>query len=98
MPLSPAFPVGELRYILDNSQAGILLATEKYESKAQQVVDGGLENSPVLQKIEKLQSGGDPVSQLAFDSGRQQGGMMLYTSGTTNRPVRCPLSQKPNKS
>ncbi|WEW59636.1 hypothetical protein PRK78_005115 [Emydomyces testavorans] len=86
LPLSPAFPVAELRYILDNSQADILLATEKYVSKAQQVLEGGVEGVSALEMIEKTKIGGDPISDVKFESREQQGGMMLYTSGTTNRP------------
>ncbi|TPX22558.1 hypothetical protein DIZ76_014434 [Coccidioides immitis] len=93
LPLSPAFPVGELRYILDNSQAGILLATGKYASKAKEVVEGDLENVPVVEIIDKINVGGGTVSELQFENRSQNGGMMLYTSGTTNRPKGVLLPQ-----
>lgn len=93
LPLSPSFPTGELNYILDNSQTGILLATEKYASKAQQVLDNATENVPVLENIGKITAGGKNVDGVDFKGlSNPQGGMMLYTSGTTNRPVSGLLS------
>jgi acyl-CoA synthetase (AMP-forming)/AMP-acid ligase II len=89
MPLSPSFPVGELDYILDNSQTGFLLATEKYTSKAQDVLDNAGDSPPVLVSFGKRISGGGSVGRVDFRAlANPQGGMMLYTSGTTNRPVR----------
>ncbi|KAF3480607.1 coenzyme a synthetase [Arthroderma uncinatum] len=87
LPLSPSFPAAELRYILDNSQAEILLATEKYREKAEQVLDGELVKRPVLEYIPKLNDGAISPANVEFrDMENPQGGMMLYTSGTTNRP------------
>jgi acyl-CoA synthetase (AMP-forming)/AMP-acid ligase II len=89
MPLSPSFPIGELNYILDNSQTGFLLATEKYANKAQEVLDNAGENPPVLVSFAKRVPGGGSVGRVNFRTlASPQGGMMLYTSGTTNRPVR----------
>lgn len=80
--------MGELNYILDNSQTGILLATEKYAGKAQQVLDNATENVPVLENIGKITAGGKSVDSVSFKGlSNPRGGMMLYTSGTTNRPV-----------
>jgi acyl-coenzyme A synthetase/AMP-(fatty) acid ligase len=91
LPLSPAFPIGELKYILDNSEAKMLLATEKYEDKARQILNAGLEREPIVDIREKIINGSSNDEPLRFEAvgGQQQrGGMMLYTSGTTNRPVR----------
>ncbi|PGH31989.1 hypothetical protein GX50_05254 [[Emmonsia] crescens] len=94
LPLSPSFPTGELRYILDNSQTGLLLATEKYSNKAQELVQVDLENIPVLRILDKIETGADPAAQLHFqDAADLRGGMMLYTSGTTNRPKGVLLPQ-----
>lgn len=88
LPLSPSFPAAELRYILDNSQAEVLLATERYREQAKQVLKGELINPPVLEFIPKLEKGATPPSSVGFRNiENPQGGMMLYTSGTTNRPV-----------
>ncbi|KAK2767712.1 hypothetical protein FQN54_003870 [Arachnomyces sp. PD_36] len=87
LPLSPSFPASELKYILDNSEALALLATGKYKSKAQQVLDTGLAKEPVLHIHEKVKTGGDYTESIGFhDVQAPKGGMMLYTSGTTNRP------------
>ncbi|KKZ67961.1 hypothetical protein EMCG_06367 [[Emmonsia] crescens] len=98
LPLSPSFPTGELRYILDNSQTGLLLATEKYSNKAQELVQVDLENIPVLRILDKIETGADPAAdpaaQLHFqDAADLCGGMMLYTSGTTDRPKGVLLPQ-----
>jgi acyl-CoA synthetase (AMP-forming)/AMP-acid ligase II len=38
LPLSPAFPANELQYILDQSQAAVLLSSAKFEVKKQEVL------------------------------------------------------------
>ncbi|KAE8149854.1 acetyl-CoA synthetase-like protein [Aspergillus avenaceus] len=86
LPLSPAFPVGELKYIMDNSQAKVLLATEKYAGKAQDIVKAGLDREPVLDVRGKIVTGSNGEGVELRDLGQSRGGMMLYTSGTTNRP------------
>ncbi|OJJ66522.1 hypothetical protein ASPBRDRAFT_200846 [Aspergillus brasiliensis CBS 101740] len=88
LPLSPAFPVGELKYIMDNSQAKVLLATEKYAGKAQELVKAGLDREPVLDIKEKIKVGANNTSSVSLEDIKveSRGGMMLYTSGTTNRP------------
>ncbi|PGH07915.1 hypothetical protein AJ79_06123 [Helicocarpus griseus UAMH5409] len=89
LPLSPSFPAGELRYILDNSRTGLLLATQRYSKKAHELLEaqGDLDNTPLLNIFEKIQKGADQPPQLQFgNAGDPRGGMMLYTSGTTNRP------------
>ncbi|RAL11910.1 acyl-CoA synthetase [Aspergillus homomorphus CBS 101889] len=89
LPLSPAFPTGELKYIMDNSQAKVLLATEKYADKAQDVLKSGLDREPILDVKKKIEVGATSVGSVTLEdlNGQQsRGGMMLYTSGTTNRP------------
>jgi malonyl-CoA/methylmalonyl-CoA synthetase len=87
VPLSPAFPVHELKYIMDHSEASLLLASSKFDAKAQDVLKAGLETEPRLVRIPKKMgdSSFTGVSLVGPDNGR--GGMMLYTSGTTSRPV-----------
>ncbi|CAI7611698.1 unnamed protein product [Penicillium bialowiezense] len=86
LPLSPAFPTGELKYILDNSQAKMLLATERYSEKAMEVLREGLEHDPIFNVRNKLEgTSGEPVTLKDLER-PSAGGMMLYTSGTTNRP------------
>ena len=89
LPLSPAFPVAELKYILDNSQAKMLLATQKYANKGLEIVDKGLEHDPVFSIRRKLTEGASSSEAVSLQDLKQpsSGGLMLYTSGTTNRPV-----------
>lgn len=96
LPLSPAFPTSELQYIMDNSSAKVLLATEKYAEKADQVVVLGLAREPVFDIRSKLTTGADPTESAKLELEPESesdkldptiSGMMLYTSGTTNRPV-----------
>ncbi|KAJ5175719.1 uncharacterized protein N7482_001596 [Penicillium canariense] len=92
LPLSPSFPTSELQYILDNSEAKVLLATEKYAEKADQVLKAGLWHDPLFDIRQKLSEGSArneavPLKESKYSlSEGPAGGMMLYTSGTTNRP------------
>jgi acyl-CoA synthetase (AMP-forming)/AMP-acid ligase II len=96
LPLSPAFPTGELKYILDNSQAKMLLTTEKYADKAMAVLREGLEHEPIFNVRNKLQGTSSESVTLKDLERPSLGGMMLYTSGTTNRPVINP-PRKPRR-
>ena len=87
VPLSPAFPAHELKYIIDHSEASLLLASSKLDAKTQDLLKAGLETEPRLVRIPKKMgdSSFTGVSLVGPEDGR--GGMMLYTSGTTSRPV-----------
>ncbi|KKA20871.1 AMP-binding enzyme [Rasamsonia emersonii CBS 393.64] len=81
------YVVGELKYILDNSEAKVLLATEKYGAKAQEILNAGLEREPIVDIRKKIIKGSADDEPLRFEAVEgARGGMMLYTSGTTNRP------------
>ncbi|KAL2816288.1 hypothetical protein BJX63DRAFT_142753 [Aspergillus granulosus] len=87
IPLNPSFPTSELKYIMDNSQAGMLVTTVKFLNKTEALLQEGLERSVVLDVWEKIMEPSTsvgPVQLNGLDGGH--GGMMLYTSGTTNRP------------
>lgn len=88
LPLSPSFPTGELKYILDNSQAKMLLTTEKYADKGMEILREGLEHEPLFAIRNKLTEGASSRESVTLHDLKQpsSGGMMLYTSGTTNRP------------
>ena len=88
LPLSPAFPANELKYILDQSQAAILISSTKFEKKAEEVLKQKLEKPPRHIKLKKNPEDGAHTSVNLEGSEEGEGGMMLYTSGTTNRPVR----------
>ena len=70
----------------------MLLSSTKFQSKAEEVVKEGLEKPLKLQVVEKRLAGSDATAQIHLDDPKDGGGgMMLYTSGTTSRPVRIPF-------
>ena len=88
VPLSPGFPSSELRYILANSEAMMLLSSPKFQVKAEEVIKEGLDQPLKLEIVEKRLAGSDSADKVRLENlGDDVGGMMLYTSGTTNRPV-----------
>ncbi|KAJ9602521.1 hypothetical protein H2200_013064 [Cladophialophora chaetospira] len=93
VPLAPTHPILELRYILENSAASLFLSTEKFRQKAQEVVKDGLNNAPRLHVLSKIIKGDESKESVRFDSSAaDNAGLMLYTSGTTNRPKGVVLS------
>ncbi|KAF2224454.1 hypothetical protein BDZ85DRAFT_196191 [Elsinoe ampelina] len=94
VPLSPTFPAGELRYVLDHSEALMLLSSSKFADKARETLSEGLTNVPISASAEKTKEDSPlrttpPLHDL---TGQEQGGLMLYTSGTTSRPKGVLLS------
>lgn len=87
VPLSPTFPAHELRYILDQSGSLVLLSSEKFQTKADEVLKEGMETTPINYKQEKIMLGKKDDYVTLEEPKSEKGGMMLYTSGTTNRPV-----------
>jgi len=90
VPVAPGFPVGELRYILDHSRALMFVSSAKFSEKAQDVVKEGLEHTPISARAEKIAEGRRGESDVTLEDvgdAVEKGGMMLYTSGTTSRPV-----------
>jgi malonyl-CoA/methylmalonyl-CoA synthetase len=89
LPLSQGFPANELRYIIENSQAKIFLSTTKFQDKANEVLAEGFNHKPILKVSEKIEAGAESDEEIKLEAITQnKGGFMLYTSGTTNRPVR----------
>ncbi|KAI1091536.1 acetyl-CoA synthetase-like protein [Rostrohypoxylon terebratum] len=93
LPLSPPFPAPELQYILSQSGAILLLHSSKYASKVDEVLNTPSKELDVIPSptpIELPKHYGaisetfEPV-ELVEDK-VEGAGMMLYTSGTTNRP------------
>lgn len=89
VPLSPGYPAMELKYILDNSQAAIMLSAQRYEAKATEVMELDLESQPKHIRLRDTSSRkGNDVERVELKGSIEgSGGMMLYTSGTTARPV-----------
>ncbi|TPX19062.1 uncharacterized protein E0L32_011223 [Thyridium curvatum] len=94
VPLSPAFPAPELQYILDHSEAALLLSSAKFSSKAKEVLALNLASKPVHLELSKHQGGGSHEQVTLEGDGAGAAGMMLYTSGTTNRPKGVLLPQR----
>ncbi|KAI5371174.1 Putative AMP-dependent synthetase/ligase, AMP-binding enzyme domain, ANL domain-containing protein [Septoria linicola] len=96
VPLAPSFPAGELRYILNHSEALALVHSVKYTKLAQDVLSEGLDHTPQRVAVEKITEGAQASSEIQLSSSTPatEGGMMLYTSGTTARPkgVLLPIS------
>ena len=93
VPLAPTHPVLELRYILENSEALLFLSTEKFRAKAEDVIREGLSHPPKLHILAKIAPSTASSKGVDFDSQTSNhGGLMLYTSGTTNRPKGVVLS------
>ena len=98
VPLCPTFPTSELQYVADHCEISLLAASPRFLAKAQDLLDAGLRSSPGLVKLEKHAAGEErrPL-QCALErreptssrDGGYEAGMMLYTSGTTSRPVRA---------
>lgn len=91
VPLSPAFPVPELEYVLNHSEASLLVSSAKFASKAQQVLAAELASKPAHLELPKHAESADAArEEVPLEDGAEPGraGLMLYTSGTTNKPVR----------
>lgn len=89
LPLAHSHPSSEIRYILENSGTGLFLSTSKFEDKARDVLKEGLEKKPQLEILTKIETGATSAENVKFeDKTLENGGFMLYTSGTTSRPVR----------
>ncbi|OAK94511.1 acetyl-CoA synthetase-like protein [Phaeosphaeriaceae sp. SRC1lsM3a] len=93
VPLSPTFPAHELRYIIDQSESLMLLSSEKFQSQADDVLSEGMETKPINYKQEKIMMGKTDDYVTLEEPTSDKGGMMLYTSGTTNRPKGVLLPQ-----
>lgn len=89
VPLSGAFPAHELRYVLDHSQAAVFLSSEKMQDKATEVMKEDLEAKPIQARFDKITADSDSAEKVDLIDleGGDKGGLMLYTSGTTSRPV-----------
>lgn len=78
----------ELKYIIENSEALILVSSNKWAAKAKEVLEDGLATSPIFYQLDGEKGGleRDKAVEFCDLSDQATGGMMLYTSGTTARP------------
>lgn len=72
----------------------MLLSSNKFKSKAEETLKEGLEKSLKLELVEKRTEGAETSPNVILEeSTNEQGGIMLYTSGTTSRPKGVLLPQ-----
>ncbi|PFH62639.1 hypothetical protein XA68_12713 [Ophiocordyceps unilateralis] len=90
VPLSAAFPAPELQYILNHSQASLLVTSAKLAAKADEVLATELESTPLRLHLEKHLDGEAPEKPVSLldeiKTDIAGASLMLYTSGTTSRP------------
>lgn len=96
VPLAPCFPASELRYNVNQSAALALLHSAKYATLAAEVLKEDIEQHTKLVALNKIEQGAQPEKDIEFvgESHLAEGGMMLYTSGTTARPKGVRLPQQ----
>lgn len=88
VPLAPAFPPPELQYILDHSEASLFLSSARFAAKAEAVLAQNLASKPTPHvSLQKYLDGGEHEAVTLEGEDAGSSGLMLYTSGTTNRPV-----------
>jgi malonyl-CoA/methylmalonyl-CoA synthetase len=98
LPLSHSFPASELRYLIENSNAKLFLSTPTLKKKADEAAEVGLQQKPLLSVVDQIKRGSTgelTVEMVEASTGR--GGLMLYTSGTTSRPVGIKLLHRQRK-
>jgi acyl-coenzyme A synthetase/AMP-(fatty) acid ligase len=65
----------------------MLLSSEMFKDKAQDVIKEGITNKPII-GLNKILEGHKSAERVELvNAGPDTGGLMLYTSGTTSRPV-----------
>ncbi|KAH7325543.1 AMP-binding enzyme [Stachybotrys elegans] len=88
LPLAPSHPASELRYILNDSAAAVVISSATHVKQAEEVLEEGLDHVPVLHQLgtfDEQRGNAVDVEWTEPPSGATCG-MMLYTSGTTARP------------
>ncbi|KAH0543113.1 hypothetical protein FGG08_002539 [Glutinoglossum americanum] len=99
VPLAATFPATELRHLLDECQAStLLLRSQKDSHEVLKACEDGLASErleivSVEDFAEKSQSSPGLKDIKWKDAAEAEGGIMLFTSGTTSRPKGVLLSQ-----
>ena len=69
----------------------MLVSSTKFQSKAEEVVREGLDKPLKLEIVQKHLASSESTEQVQLNNPQDDAaGLMLYTSGTTSRPV-CSL-------
>ncbi|KAG5661797.1 hypothetical protein KAF25_004036 [Fusarium avenaceum] len=95
VPLAPSFPAPELRYILENSEAILLVSSTKNAAKAEEVISKDLANPPLFHQLGRFNNASSEEKDIVLGDlfKAPLAGMMLFTSGTTARPKGVVLTQ-----
>ncbi|KAI6754708.1 hypothetical protein HG530_012460 [Fusarium avenaceum] len=95
VPLAPSFPAPELRYILENSEAILLISSAKNAAKAEEVISKDLANPPLFHQLGRSNNASSEEKDIVLGDLFEDplAGMMLFTSGTTARPKGVVLTQ-----
>lgn len=88
LPLAPSHPASELRYLLNNSAAAVVVASATYAKQAEDVIKEGVDSVPVLHQLGAFDQQNEKTFEVQWTDAPSNvdSGMMLYTSGTTARP------------
>jgi malonyl-CoA/methylmalonyl-CoA synthetase len=81
VPLAPSYPVPELRYVVEDADASLVVTHPDFEDAASEAVGGGGERG--LVSTERLRV---EATMPLPDVTPERRGMILYTSGTTGKP------------
>lgn len=94
VPLAPSFALPELRYIIDESEAFVLISSKRFSAKANEVLSDGLTKLPIFYELDEMGNASTDERDIALCEFSEEccGGMMLFTSGTTARPKGVVLS------
>ena len=94
VPLAPSFPISELKYVVDHCEANILFASGKNWDKTQELLKNTESESLSVFRVEELFSNEQKGAQVRLEEAHINDGMMLYTSGTTSKPVSPAATNK----
>ncbi|WP_208612614.1 non-ribosomal peptide synthetase [Xenorhabdus vietnamensis] len=86
VPISPEYPQERIRFILEDTQAALLL-TQQRHVEALSTVTTELAQKPMLITVDDIQATkGIPTDNLPSISGSTDLAYVIYTSGTTGKP------------
>lgn len=92
VPLCTSHPAREMAYVVKDSGAGVVLGSERFKQKVEEVVEIVKEegNTVPVGSIEKHQNtnaDADITLSGSWEEWKTRRALMIYTSGTTNLPV-----------